>query len=183
MPPRCPVSRQADEWDLLDAILKRLKDKVDWATDGTCFASDEPVPPQIPPGNRILTVCLGDSSYDEATYNGAGPNALCEQFRLQVTILNQCALDSPPQFNQALLHANRGILKPLKADVLRALLKAEDPNCAGYYDLWAPQYGGDDFLRERGLIPEGWSRPFVVQADRTYVGMTLTLKGAFDQLL
>jgi hypothetical protein len=175
------VSIQADEWDLLDAILRRLKDRVDWANDGTAFLSDEPIPLQIPPGNRVLTVCLGAGQYDQPTYLGAGPNGLAEQVTVLVTIINQCALDSPPQFNAALLHQGRGLLKPHKADVLRALLVSDSQHCEGHVDMWVPTLEGEHFLRERGLIPRNWSAPQVIQADVSYLVTTLELLAAFDQ--
>ena len=174
---------QANEIDLLIAIRDRLRQEGKPEFDSaTCFLSDEPLPAVFPSKEPICTVCLSDQRYDTATYAGAGPNALCEAVPILITLLNRCVLDAPPRAEQALIHDSRGLLK-LRRRVLQALLLSSTQECASHGDLWIPlNVDGDQFLVERGLIPQGCTSPrYMVQGDRSFLGVTITLIAQFDQ--
>jgi len=168
---------------VLTAVRDRLRLKVDGFSSSSCFLCDTPVPDVLPSQVPICTICLGDAHYDEATFMGAGPNALCELSTLIVTVLNRCVLDPPPKAEEALIHATRG-LTSLKRPILSALLLSDDRSCEGFADQWAPDTGNGYFLVERGFIPRGWSAPrYVKRGDHQYLGMSLSLSFSFDQEL
>ena len=168
---------------VLTAIRDRLRLKVEGFTSSTCFLCDTPVPDVLPSQVPICTICLGDVSYDEATFMGAGPNALCEQSVIIVTVLNRCVLDPPPKAEEALIHATRGLLS-LKKPILAALLVSDDQSCEGHKDQWVPDSENGYYLVERGFIPRGWTAPrYVKRGDHQYLGTSLTLSFSFDQEL
>jgi hypothetical protein len=173
----------ADDILVLTAVRDRLRLKVDGLSSSTCFICDTPVPDVLPPQVPICTICLGDENYDEATFNGAGPNALCALSAIFVTLISRCTLDPPPKAEDALIHTARGLL-PLKRAVLSAVLLSDSQHCEGYADQWVPSTEGGDFLVERGFIPRGWSAPrYVDRGGHQYLGTSLTLSFSFDQEL
>ena len=168
---------------VLTAVRDRLRLKVEGFSSSSCFLCDTPVPDVLPSQVPICTICLGDAHYDEATYNGAGPNALAEYSTVIITVLHRCVLDPPPKAEEALIHSTRGLLS-LKKPILNALLVSDDQHCEGYKDLWVPETENGYYLIERGFIPRGWSAPkYVKRSDHQYLGMSLTLSFGFDQEL
>lgn len=173
----------ADETLVLTAVRDRLRLKVDGLSSSTCFICDTPVPDVLPPQVPICTICIGDAYYDEGTFMGAGPNALCEQSTIILTLLNRCVLDPPPKSEDALIHASRGLLS-LKRAVLSAVLLSDSQHCEGRADQWVPDTENGYFLVERGFIPRGWSAPrYADRGGHQYLGTSLTLSFSFDQEL
>jgi hypothetical protein len=169
------------EIEILEAIRDRLRDKRPEFTEKTCFISDTPIPDIIPFGDLGVTICDGGSQYVEGTYMGAGPNALDTESTILITILQQCALDTPGRTEQALVNHSKGVL-PWRKIILNALLVSDDQNCEGHRDQWVTEVDGYDILREGGPIPRGWSPPrYERLADRTYLTTTLTLTVNYDQ--
>ena len=168
---------------VLSHVEHRLITKVTELSAANCFICDTPVPDVLPSQSPIVTICLGDSQYDEATYMGAGPNALCEQSTVIITVLNRVVLDPPPKAREALMHTARGLLV-FKRPILSALLLSDTQSCEGYADQFAPSGADGHFLVERGFIPRGWSAPrYVRRDDHQYLGMSLSLSFSFDQEL
>jgi hypothetical protein len=168
---------------VLSHVEHRLITKVDGLAAANCFICDTPVPDVLPPTSPIVTICLGDSNYDEATYLGAGPNALCEHSMVIITVLNRVVLDPPPKAREALMHTARGLLV-YKRPILSALLLSDSQSCEGYADQFVPSGADGLFLIERGFIPRGWSAPrYVRRDDHQYLGMSLSLAFSFDQEL
>lgn len=168
---------------VLSHVEHRLITKVDGLAAANCFICDTPVPDVLPPTSPIVTICLGDSNYDEATYLGAGPNALCEHSMVIITVLNRVVLDPPPKAREALMHTARGLLV-YKRPILSALLLSDSQSCEGYADQFVPSGADGPFLIERGFVPRGWSAPrYVRRDDHQYLGMSLSLAFSFDQEL
>jgi len=168
---------------VLSHVEHRLITKVPDLSAANCFICDTPVPDVLPSQSPVVTICLGDSHYDEATYMGAGPNALNEQSSLIITVLNRVVLDPPPKAREALMHTARGLLA-LKRPILSAVLLSDTQSCEGYADQFVPDGTAGYFLIERGFIPRGWSAPrFVKRDDHQYLGMSLSLSFSFDQEL
>ena len=169
------------EIEILVAIRDRLRAKRPEFTDKTCFISDTPIPETIAFGNLGVTICDGGSQYVENTYMGAGPNALDTESTIFITILQQCALDTPGRTEQALINDTQGVLRWRKV-ILDALLVSDTQDCEGYKDQWVMTVDDYQVLRERGPIPRGWSPPrYERQNDRTYLTTTLTLTLNYDQ--
>lgn len=175
----------SDYIDVLLAIRTRLRYGIPEFTEKTCFICDTPIPPMIPSGELACTICDGGVQYDENTYMGAAGNALDNGMTVLVTILERCALDTPTRTEVALTDDLRGILR-WRRPVLTCLLVDDDQDCEGYKDQWTMlDEDGNYILRERGLIPRGWS-PASYQTfpgDRTFLSMTLSLTANFDQEL
>ena len=168
---------------VLSHVEHRLITKVSELSAANCFICDTPVPDVLPAQSPIVTICLGDSHYDEGTYLGAGPNALNEQSTVIITVLNRVVLDPPPKAREALMHTARGLLA-FKRPILSALLLSDTQSCEGYADQFVPDGTAGHFLVERGFIPRGWSAPrFVKRDDHQYLGMSLSLSFSFDQEL
>lgn len=168
---------------VLSHVEHRLIAKVPDLSAANCFICDVEIPPVLPPQVPIVTICLGPSRYDEATYMGAGPNALCEESSVVITVINRLVFDPPPKARESMMHAARGLLA-LKRPILSALLLSDTQSCEGYADQFVPDGTAGHFLVERGFIPRGWSAPAALkQGDHQYLAMSLRLSFSFDQEL
>jgi hypothetical protein len=174
------------EHELLQAILNRLRAKVEWCTESTCILTASPVPNVFPAADPICTVCLGDSQFDQALWSGGGAAQLTEYATVIVTPMARCKLDSPPKYQQALLHAHRGLFRTYKTDILKALFLADD-TCADYPQTWQPlDSDGNQIMRDFALTPISSSPAqelFQSAEGREWLGLEMMFRATFDWTL
>lgn len=174
------------EIELLEAVRTRLRDKLNWCTESTCFCADEAIPSVIPSAEPIVTVVLDDTGFDEALWSGGGPMQLGSQVNVLVTILTRCVLDSPPKADVRLLDDARGIIA-YRNQVLAALLVSDD-SCETFRSPWDPliEDGAiqSRFLRDYGLTPARSTGPRRVQigqnTERLMLAVQIYFKAAMD---
>lgn len=171
-----PTSDRATQKQILDAIVERLRDKVDDLGDTNCFASDQRQPVSWPPDHHAVTVSVGGGRFPEPFYASAGALTLCEQTTVAVTVWLHMDLDRSGRVEEALL-SECGLISDWKPDILRALLITEDDD--GNPIPWHP-VGEDGLgLLRNMLAPLSCSDVFTDAAGE-WIGMTLTFGVDFD---
>lgn len=113
----CPT----DQATLLRSVVKMLRAEVPaFATETTCFVSDEPWPSVEVNDNVFCTVCPLSAMFAPNEPVGAADLGIIEVSELQVTVWSRIATDQLEREGLAFLDADRGLLI-LKKAVLKCL--------------------------------------------------------------
>ncbi len=113
----CPT----DQATLLQAVVQKLRTEIaQFATETTCFVSDEPWPSVSVNDNLFCTVCPLSDTFDPNTPVGAGEFGIVEVSEFQVSVWSRIETDQLERATLAFLDDERGLLI-LKKAVLKCL--------------------------------------------------------------
>lgn len=168
----------ATQADILIAFRDRLITDCPGLTDLSCFISDQPIPNSIPGGGYCVTVSMGDGTFDQQLFLGAGAVTLCEESQIIVTVLSQIVLDRIPQAEKAMLDEDRGLVANWKRNILRTLL-LNDPSAGPESKPWEPAKGDKPLCRNFPR-PTHASSPGDVPGKAGWIGCQITFAVDFD---
>ncbi len=181
MPQTLDLSKRkyATQAEVLGAFRDRLRAACPGCNDQTCFVSDQPVPIVIPAGGGLcVTVALGDGSYNQSLFNGAGHTALNEDSQVIVTVMINSMIDRIPAADRALLSDDRGLISVVKRNALRALL-VYSPELGRASQNWEPAVGDRPLCRDQ-IRPLRCSAPADVPDNPGWIGLQITFSASFD---
>lgn len=149
-----------DQHEVLSAVVTYLRTSLS-LNDRTCYevlsAADPPILWMGTEDNWQLLVSPGAGQFDAELFHGGGRAQTMEAWQVIVGIYTRIALDETGHDTEALIQANRGILR-LKKMVLNSLA-GRDLTTAG---LASEDQTGEIFLREH-IRPVFASQPLYME--------------------
>lgn len=119
-----------DQAEILQAVIDRLIDRVEWLNQTTCVPSLDTDPPVTIQHDRFATVAPTAGQFDREAFDGGGRQQTWENAGVVVTVFTRVKLDPQGRDSQRLLNAVRGLFR-LKHDVLDALSGHDLSNPSG----------------------------------------------------
>lgn len=164
--------------DILVAFRDRLRAACPGCNDLTCFICDQPIPQSIPGAGTCVTISMGDGTFDQQLFLGAGAATLNEETQIIISVLTQIVLDRIPQAERALLDTSRGLVAQWKYQILRTILLA-DPDDGAASKPWEPASGDKPLLRDQ-IRPIVATAPADVPGKPGWIGAQINFAISFD---
>lgn len=151
--------------DVLDAVVRRLIDRIDSLSDKNCFLAVLPDGSPYRPADNLFVV-VSPTGGRFSLVEGGGPSQCSEQTGVLVTIFSRFMANRHERDRDALADETRGVLT-LKRQILRALTAAD------------VEVEGQPCLRDL-LVPTESTPPDPAHGDERLVQIGLKFEFSFD---